>query len=197
MAEKLSSEVVNIYQPKKRFLIPINNFHIPKKLFKLFKKNNFDFKINEDFETVILKCQLSKRKDNGTWINKTIIDTYINLHKEKIAHSVECYDQNKLIGGLYGVHIGGCFFGESMFNDVTNTSKFCLLYLIAILKKNLFYILDSQFYNEHLVQFGGFEIKNDGYLKKLEKSLNYDRNFIFVQNFQEVLSLLQPSNHKS
>jgi len=197
MAESYSSEIINLYKPKNRFIIPIDNFHIPKKLYKLFKKNNFIYKINENFETVISKCQLSKRKDDGTWINNIIIDTYINLHKQKIAHSVECYDQNKLVGGLYGVHIGGCFFGESMFSEETNTSKFCLLYLIAILKKNLFQILDSQFYNEHLIQFGAYEIRNDEYLKKLKKNLNYNRKFIFLENFQEVLSLLQPNNHKS
>ena len=114
-----------------------------------------------------------------------------------MAHSIECYDQNKLIGGLYGVHIGGCFFGESMFSELSNTSKFCLLYLIAILKKNSFSILDSQFYNEHLIQFGAFEIKNKIYLEKLKVSIDKDRTFTFIENFQEVLSLLQPSNHKS
>ena len=114
-----------------------------------------------------------------------------------MCHSVECYDDNKLIAGLYGVHIGGCFFGESMFSSVSNTSKFCLLYLIATLKKNLFSILDSQFFNQHLVQFGAFEINNKDYLMKLNKGLKEKRNFIFVENFQEVLSLLQPNNHKS
>ena len=95
------------------------------------------------------------------------------------------------------MHIGGCFFGESMFSDLTNTSKFCLLYLIAILKKNLFSILDSQFYNEHLIQFGAFEISNEDYLTKLKISLNCDRSFTFIENFQEVLLLLQPSSHRS
>ena len=197
MAENAKSEVVNLYQPKKRFIIPIDNFHVPKKLFKLFKKNTFTFKINNNFESVISKCQLANRKDNGTWINSIILDSYLNLHYEKMAHSVECYDQNKLIGGLYGVHIGGCFFGESMFSELSNTSKFCLLYLIAILKKNSFSILDSQFYNEHLIQFGAFEIKNKIYLEKLKVSIDKDRTFTFIESFQEVLSLLQPSNHKS
>jgi leucyl/phenylalanyl-tRNA---protein transferase len=197
MADNANSEFINLYQPKKRFIIPIDNFHIPKKLFKLFKKNNYTFKINNNFENVISKCQLASRKDNGTWINNIILDSYINLHYEKIAHSVECYDQNKLVGGLYGVHIGGCFFGESMFSELSNTSKFCLLYLIAILKKNLFTILDSQFYNEHLIQFGAFEIKNKIYLEKLTASINNIRTFTFIENFQEVLSLLQPNNHKS
>ena len=125
------------------------------------------------------------------------INSYLNLHYEKMAHSVECYDQNRLIAGLYGVHIGGCFFGESMFSELSNTSKFCLLYLIAILKKNLFSILDSQFYNEHLIQFGAFEIKNKIYLEKLTASINDNRVFNPIENFQEVLSLLQPNNHKS
>lgn len=197
MAENAESEVVNLYQPKKRFIIPIDNFHVPKKLFKLFKRNTYTFKINNNFENVIAKCQLTNRKDNGTWINSIILDSYLNLHFEKMAHSVECYDQNKLIGGLYGVHIGGCFFGESMFSELSNTSKFCLLYLIAILKKNSFSILDSQFYNEHLIQFGAFEIKNKIYLEKLKVSIDKDRTFTFIESFQEVLSLLQPSNHKS
>ena len=197
MADNADSEAINLYQPKKRFIIPINNFHVPKKLFKLFKKNTFTFKINNNFESVISKCQLANRKDNGTWINSIILDSYLNLHYEKMAHSIECYDQNKLIGGLYGVHIGGCFFGESMFSELSNTSKFCLLYLIAILKKNSFSILDSQFYNEHLIQFGAFEIKNKIYLEKLKVSIDKDRTFTFIESFQEVLSLLQPSNHKS
>ena len=197
MADNADSEVINLYQPKKRFLIPINNFHVPKKLFKLFKKNTFTFKINNNFESVISKCQLANRKDNGTWINSIILDSYLNLHYEKMAHSVECYDQNRLIAGLYGVHIGGCFFGESMFSELSNTSKFCLLYLIAILKKNSFSILDSQFYNDHLIQFGAFEIKNKIYLEKLTASINDNRVFTSIENFQEVLSLLQPNNHKS
>ena len=197
MAENADSEVINLYQPKKRFIIPIENFHVPKKLFKSFKRNTYTFKINTNFKNVISKCQLTNRKDNGTWINNIILNSYLNLHYEKMAHSVECYDQNKLIGGLYGVHIGGCFFGESMFSELSNTSKFCLLYLIAILKKNLFSLLDSQFYNKHLIQFGAFEIKNKIYLEKLTASINYNRSFTFIENFQEVLSLLQPSNHKS
>ena len=197
MAENAESEVVNLYQPKKRFLIPIDNFHVPKKLFKLFKRNTYTFKINNNFENVIAKCQLANRKDNGTWINSIILDSYLNLHNERMAHSVECYNQNKLIGGLYGVHIGGCFFGESMFSTLSNTSKFCLLYLIAILKKNSFSILDSQFYNEHLIQFGAFEIENKIYLDELTASINEKRTFTFIENFQEVLSLLQPNSHKS
>ncbi len=197
MAERSSDETINFYQPKKRFLVPIDNFHIPRKLFNLFKKNSYTFKVNNNFANVISQCQLANRKDKGTWINDIILNSYINLYHNKMCHSIECYDENRLIGGLYGVHIGGCFFGESMFSKVSNTSKFCLLYLIAILKKNLFSILDSQFYNPHLVQFGAFEMSNEDYLKKLDTSLSKKRKFIFVRDFQEVLSLLHPNNHKS
>ena len=197
MADNKSSEIISLYQPKQRFIIPIENFHVPKKLFKLFKKKTYNYKINNDFENVISKCQSANRKDNGTWINNIILNTYINLHYQKMSHSVECYNENKLVGGLYGVHIGGCFFGESMFSDLTNTSKFCLLYLIAILKKNLFLILDSQFYNDHLIQFGAFEISNENYLAKLKESIDHHREFTFIEDFQEVLSLLHPNNHKS
>jgi len=198
MAENLSGDIVNLYQPKKHFLIPINNFHVPKKLFKLFKKNNYNFKINSDFENVISKCQLANRKDKGAWINDIILNTYINLHYQEKCHSIECFDDHKLVGGLYGVHIGGCFFGESMFSDLSNSSKFCLLYLIAILKKNLFSLLDSQFYNEHLVQFGGYEISNEEYLKKLKTNIHNKSNFAFIEDFQEVLSYynLRAINHK-
>ena len=197
MAENLTSKHVNLYQPKKRFLIPINSFHVPKKLYKSFKKTNYTFKINTDFESVIYKCQHANRKCNGTWINEIILNTYINLHYKNFCHSVECYNDKELVGGLYGVHIGGCFFGESMYSELSNTSKFSLLYLVAILKKNLFSILDSQFYNEHLIQFGAFEIKNKIYLEKLTVSINDNRVFTSIENFQEVLSLLQPNNHKS
>ena len=197
MAENATSDIVNLYQPKNRFIIPIDNFHIPKKLFKLFKTIQYNFKINYNFENVISKCQLSNRKQSDTWINDIILETYINLHNKKKCHSVECYDGEKLVAGLYGVHIGKCFFGESMFSDVTNASKFCLIYLIAILKKNCFSILDSQFYNEHLVQFGAYEINNESYLKKLRIAIKERGNFEFIDDFQEVLSLLQLKSHKS
>ena len=98
MAEEASSEIINLHQPKKRFLIPISNFHVPKKLFKLFKNNNYNFKINNNFEKVISMCQLAYRKDNGTWINDIILNSYINLHHHQMCHSVECYKGNKLVG---------------------------------------------------------------------------------------------------
>ena len=197
MAESKLNNEVKFYKPKVRFLIPILEFHCPRKLFNDFKKTKFNFKINKNFSKVIENCKEIKRKDNDTWINESIKNTYIELNKIGKCHSVECYDNNKLIGGLYGVHLGSCFFGESMFSLKTNSSKFCLLYLLAILKKNKFLLLDSQFFNPHLLQFGAYEIENEIYELKLKKSLKINRNFENIFSFQEVLSLIQATNHKS
>ena len=197
MADSKSSEEIKFYKPKLRFIIPISKFHYPKKLFNEFKRGKYIFKVNYDFPKVIKLCKEIKRKDKDTWINDIILDTFIELYKIGKSHSVECYENNKLIGGLYGLHLGSCFFGESMFSFRTNTSKFCLLYLLAILKKNNFLLLDSQFFNPHLVQFGAFEIESKLYEKQLKKSLEKNCNFEAIENFQEVLSILQSNNQRS
>ncbi len=197
MADSKYSEEIKFYKPKLRFIIPISNFHYPKKLFSEFKKTKYSFKIDHNFSKVIKLCKDIKRRDKDTWINDIIFDTYIELYKIDKCHSVECYEDDKLVGGLYGLHIGSCFFGESMFSLKTNTSKFCLLYLLAILKKNNFSILDSQFFNPHLVQFGAYEIDTKIYENKLKESLKIESFFKDINNFQEVLSLLQSTNQRS
>lgn len=197
MADNKNSKKINFYKPNKRFIIPIKNFHVPKKLYIHFKKTKYKFKINYNYLKVIKLCQSVNRNNKDTWINDIIINTYYELFKINKSHSVECYENEKLIGGLYGVHLGSCFFGESMFSSKTNASKFCLLYLLAILKKNLFMLLDSQYYNSHLTQFGAYEISNETYIKKLKKSLKSSSKFLEIKNFYEVLSLVQPTSHKS
>ena len=197
MADSKYSNEIKFYKPKLRFLIPISDFHYPKRLFNDFKKTKYNFKIDYNFSKVIELCKEIKRGDQDTWINDIILDTYTELYKIGKCHSVECYEDKTLVGGLYGLHLGSCFFGESMFSLKTNTSKFCLLYLLAILKKNNFTILDSQFFNPHLVQFGAYEIENKIYEKKLKDSLNIESFFKNIENFQEVLSLLQSTNQRS
>ena len=197
MADNSHDKKLSFYQPLKRFIIPIKDFHIPKRLFNIFKKNNYEFRINNNFKEVIKLCQTVKRRDRDTWINDIIINTYIKLHTINKCHSVECYEKNKIVGGLYGVHLGSCFFGESMFSLKNNTSKMCLLYLIAILKKNNFQLLDSQFYNPHLIQFGALEINNEEYDSILKKGLKNQADFKELFNFQEILSTLQSTSHKS
>ncbi len=197
MADSKYSDDIKFYKPKLRFIIPISNFHYPKKLYNEFKKTKYIFKIDHNFSNVIDLCKEIKRKDKNTWINDIILNTFIELHKIGKSHSVECYENKKLIGGLYGLHLGSCFFGESMFSLKTNTSKFCLLYLLAILKKNNFTLLDSQFFNPHLIQFGAYEIENSIYEKKLQVSLKKNCQFKNISNFQEILSLLQSTNQRS
>ena len=197
MAESKYSDEIKFYKPKLRFIIPIKNFAYPKKLFNDFKKTQYIFKVDYNFHEVIHLCKEVKRKDNDTWINSIISNTFIELHKIGKSHSVECYENEKLIGGLYGLHLGSCFFGESMFSLKTNTSKFCLLYLLAILKKFNFSILDSQFFNPHLLQFGAYEIESEHYETKLRESLKKESLFKSINSFQEVLSLIQSTNQRS
>lgn len=197
MAENAYSEEINFYKPKIRFIVPIKSFHIPKKLFSDFKKTTFNFKINTNFKEVIEGCKKIKKKRKDTWINPIIKNSYINLNKKGYAKSIECYEENILIGGLYGIHIGRCFFGESMFSLKNNTSKFCLLFLVSILIHYKFTLLDSQFFNPHLLQFGAYEITNKDYELKLKKSINFYSDFPELFSFQKSLSILQSLIHKS
>ena len=197
MANSKYDEEIKFYKPKFRFIIPISDFCYPRKLFNEFKKTKYFFKVNYNFPKVIELCKEVKRKENGTWINNIILDTFIELHKIGKAHSVECYEDNKLIGGLYGLHLGSCFFGESMFSLKTNASKFCLLYLLAILKKYNFSVLDSQFFNQHLLQFGAYEIESRLYEKQLKESLKKESFFGNIENFHEALSLIQSTSQRS
>jgi leucyl/phenylalanyl-tRNA--protein transferase len=113
------------------------------------------------------------------------------MNKLGYAQSVECWDGNKLIGGLYGIHIKGCFFGESMFSKISNASKHCLLFLVSILIKYGFLLLDSQFYNPHLVQFGAYEILDEDYQNKLKIALEKKCTFPNKMSYSESLSILQ------
>ncbi len=197
MANSKESKDIKFYKPTHRFIIPIINFHCPRKLFQDFKKKEYNYKINSNFSKVIENCKNIKRKDKDTWINNIIVNTFKELFNIGKCHSVECYENDKLIGGLYGVHLGSCFFGESMFSLKTNTSKYCLLYLLAILKKQNFLLLDSQFFNPHLLQFGAYEIDSKKYENKLKEGLKINTNFKNIDDFQEVLSLIQSSSQRS
>ena len=197
MAESANSDVIHFFKPQNRFIIPIYSFHVPRKLFSEYKKNKFRFCINTQFETVINNCSIPRKIDNETWINKIIKETYLQLNQEGQAHSIECFDKNDLVAGLYGVHIGSCFFGESMFSHMSNTSKLTLLYLIALLVNNKFTLLDSQFYNSHLLQFGAYEISDYKYQQYLHQGINNPIPFPHKLNFQKTVSILQSLSQRS
>ena len=197
MAESANSSEIHFFKPQKRFIIPIYAFHLPRKLFSEYKKNKFTFYINTNFETVIENCSIPRKIDNETWINEIIKQTYVQLHHEGYAHSIECFDKDILVAGLYGVHIGSCFFGESMFNHIANTSKLTLLYLMALLVNNKFTLLDSQFYNPHLLQFGAYEINDDEYQQYLHEGINRQISFPQELNFQKSVLILQSLSQRS
>lgn len=168
MAETRYNQDVDWYLPKLRGIIEIDSFHVSKNVKRLIKQKKFEVKINSAFRKVMENC--ANRKE--TWINDLIIDTYQHLNKMGYAHSVEIWQNKRLIGGLYGVHIGAAFFGESMFKMAPEADKIALYYCYKILKKNNFLLWDTQFYTQHLSQFGCVEITMDEYFKKLETAID-------------------------
>ena len=128
--------------------------------------------MNKAFPEVIKSCATLNRTE--TWINTEIETLFISLHKMKYAHSIECWQNNTLVGGIYGLAIGGVFFAESMFSRISNGSKVALLNLVARLWKTGFKVLDVQFLNEHLLQFGAHEISKDEFQTKLQKAIQLE-----------------------
>jgi leucyl/phenylalanyl-tRNA--protein transferase len=162
------------FSPDPRAIIPLENFHVPHALKRVARKKVFEIKIDNRFGEVIRGC--AKRKD--TWINREIIESYEHLHALGHAHSVEAWGKNKLAGGLYGVAIGGAFFGESMFHRVTDASKIALVALVEHLRAHTFALLDTQWTTPHLEQFGAIEISRDHYLKLLRRAVELPRKFL-------------------
>ena len=154
-------------EPKERGVIDLKEFKVSKSLTKLIKKNTHSVEINSNFEKVINLCAKNKKRKNS-WINKQIIENYIKLHKLGFAKSIECYFDKTLVGGLYGIIVGRIFCGESMFSIRENASKIALTYLAALLKQGGFKFIDTQFYSDHLKQFGTKKISRNKYLKLLK-----------------------------
>ena len=168
MADSFNDPFVFWVEPKERGIIKIEEFKINRSLKKELKKQKCTIKVNENFEKIIKLCaKNSSRK--STWINNQIIESYIQLFKIGIAKSIECFENDKLIGGLYGIIVGKIFCGESMFSLKKNSSKIALAYLAAYLKEGGFKYIDTQFYSEHLKQFGTKKIKKEKYLNILAR----------------------------
>ena len=159
---------IHWFSPVMRGVIPIDDeFHIPHGLKRSLKKEPYEVKMDTDFRGVIQGC--SEREE--TWIDDVIQDSYCELHKLGFAHSVECYDEEGLQGGLYGVSLGRAFFGESMFSRKQDASKIALVRLVEWMRENDYLLLDTQWMTEHLLQFGGKEIPREEYLKLLAEAL--------------------------
>ena len=177
MAETYSSKEIYWIEPKKRGVFYFNKIKIPKKFKRFLKNNKFQIAIDNNFKQVIENCAKLTDSRKDTWINDTIKKIYIEMHNTGLAHSVECYLNKELVGGLYGIKIGRIFFGESMFSFVSNASKVTLVHLLERLKVGGFKILDTQFINEHLKQFGALEVSNKEFKNIIEKNINKEANF--------------------
>jgi leucyl/phenylalanyl-tRNA---protein transferase len=167
------------YSPDPRGIIPLDAFHVPSRLSRVVRAGTFRIQIDRDFDAVIRACAGAERQDGepGTWIDAEIIESYCSLHRAGLAHSIEAWQDGRLVGGLYGVALGGAFFGESMFHRVTDASKVALVALVEHLRTRGYQLLDLQWVTPHLEQFGAVEIPRRTYLKMLEEALAVDVEF--------------------
>ncbi len=158
------------YRPERRGVLPLDAFHVPKNLRKTVQRGVFHVTTDHAFEVVMRACA----DRDSTWISEQIIETYTTLHRWGYAHSVECWQDEQLVGGLYGVALNGAFFGESMFHRVTDASKVALVHLVHRLRTGGFLLLDTQYTTPHLEQFGVVEIPRQEYERRLAQALQVE-----------------------
>jgi leucyl/phenylalanyl-tRNA--protein transferase len=157
------------FSPDPRGVIPLDErFHVPRSLQRTLLRGRFEITVNQDFAQVMLACATVH---GDTWISSAILDSYGKLHRLGFAHSIEVKLHGRLVGGLYGVHLGGAFFGESMFHSETDASKVALVTLVQRLRQKGFALLDTQWTTPHLEQFGAIEIPRSEYLTQLSAAL--------------------------
>ena len=170
----MENDSIEWFSPDPRAILPLEDFHVPHALRRALRKKMFETTINKAFSEVIEAC--AKRED--TWISYEIIESYTRLHELGHAHSVEAWNKGRLAGGLYGVAVGGAFFGESMFHRVSDGSKIALVALVDHLRARKFVLLDTQWLTPHLQQFGGIEISRNHYLRLLRRAVELPRKFL-------------------
>lgn len=177
MAESRDNEDLYWLDPEERGIIPLEDFHIPRKLKQTIRQRRFEVRIDSACREVIAACAEPGKSRGETWINGQIQDLYGALFDKGFAHTIECWHEDKLVGGLYGVALSGAFFGESMFSRETDASKVALVYLVAHLRHCGFRLLDTQFVTEHLQKFGAIEIPREDYHVLLNNALNCEVTF--------------------
>ena len=177
MAESADDPSIHWVEPKLRGILPLESFHVSSKLGRLVRSSKFEVKFNTNFAGVIDACAASTPDRPSTWINARIRSSYLELHHLGFCHSVEVYKAGNLVGGLYGVSLGGAFFGESMFHRATDASKVALVHLVERLKARGYTLLDTQFITDHLKQFGAIEIPAKRYRAMLDKALTVEAEF--------------------
>jgi len=190
MAESADDPALYWIEPEERGILPLNGFHISRSLRKSVRHQRFEIRIDTAFEAVIAACAEKTSDRDVTWINTRILRLYTQLHKMGCGHSVECWQDGRLVGGLYGLRLGAAFFGESMFSRQTDASKVALVHLVARLKAGGFKLLDAQFVNAHLEQFGCFSIKKPEYRALLDAALDGESDFGRFRQDRDVEAVL-------
>lgn len=160
--------------PQERFIIKPADIHVSKSMKKFFRKHDIEMKLDRDFRDTMHRCRTKREFAEGTWITDDMEKAYFNMYLNGFAHSVEAYVDGELAGGLYGVCIGRCFFGESMFSDMENGSKIALIKLAEVLEYNNFTMIDCQFHTPHLESMGGIAISYEEYRELLKKGFDFD-----------------------
>jgi leucyl/phenylalanyl-tRNA---protein transferase len=169
MADPTTGEI-GWYSPDPRAIFPLEQFKTPRSLKLTIKKGSFEVRVDTEFERVMRGCA---RRDE-TWISEEIVRSYVRLFELGYGHSVETWRGDRLVGGLYGVSVGGAFFGESMFSAERDASKVALAFLVHRMKEREFELLDTQYVTPHLVRFGAVEISKGAYMKKLQSALKQE-----------------------
>jgi leucyl/phenylalanyl-tRNA--protein transferase len=191
MAESRNDEEIHWIDPDYRGILPLETFHIPRSLRRVLRRGAFQVSCDTAFEQVIRGCASPGPGRRDTWINPTIERLYCDLHAMGFAHSVECWRNGVLVGGLYGVALGGAFFGESMFSRAANASKVALTHLVGRLRKGGFSLLDTQFETPHLRQFGVVEIPREDYRARLSSAVRAPAQFPAALEASELEAFLQ------
>lgn len=177
MAESAEDPELFWVDPERRGVLPLDGLHLPKRFRRTLRQGRFEVTADRDFAAVMRGCAERTTTRKSTWINTQIIRLYRELHAQGAAHSVECWHDGELVGGLYGVSLGGAFFGESMFSRVADASKTALVHLVARLRRGGYLLLDTQFVTQHLTRFGAVEIPRRDYRKRLEAALAVQAEF--------------------
>ena len=191
MSEDRFARDVFWVRPDVRGVLPIDRFHVPRSLRKRVRQSAFDVRVDTAFEAVMQGCAAPQTDRWQTWINAQILDAYAELHEMGFAHSVEAWLDGELVGGLYGVSIGGAFFGESMFSVVTDASKVCLVHLAARLRIGGYVLHDTQFTTDHLKRFGAQEVAARDYARRLKAALAVHGDFRAMPDQVSGSSILQ------
>lgn len=177
MAESADDPTLFWVEPDWRGVIPLDGVHVPRRLARTIRQDQFEVRVDSDFQGVIDGCAAPAPGRRKTWINGRIRRLYGELFRLGRCHTVEVWEENRLVGGLYGVSLGGAFFGESMFSRRTDASKIALVHLIARLRAGGYTLLDTQFITEHLATFGAVEIPRELYGRRLEEALGVRASF--------------------